>query len=548
MAEDIKSSLHDAVPSWNGFNYQGKVGLYVCLENILEKLNITELNSEAFNTFLNSYSIEYEWIEDFSIKENELYISLHQVKHKEGTNFSNHISAIVTILNRKLCKLSETDFIKYIKLDYDFSDCLDNEGKKIKKIKIIRKKMNELVQAGYLDQEYKLVKSWRNIEKKIEGIDKNDLERLLNDFESFTDNAFATSKVYFHTAEKVSNPRNELHLYEGIPNHHKSTVNGLKSLSTLDVFLGFDRQDEYILEMSDQKIIEEINGLISKILEKTLPDEIFIPEQILLYQTILLKIIDSHVVQRHKNIRDKKDQGYGFLETRDVIKFLDIFEPLKILFTKQDVIYWENFCMRIFEDAYLEEIDKIENQIQSSINVELNKNKKLRLEKYRSIKFNAEISKYSDLLIYLSPHIKIRDRCAIFYNGIANKEIIKETYLYFIQSINNSYSNFIIKKSERLKLHPSVISFATKQEEEWEYYVYKCQHDIQENNISFLDATHLVVKTANEHIITNRLIKLNTLMEAIHEVEDVKSKNEITNINNIRFISVKDALKEINNG
>ena len=45
MAEDIKSALHDASPSWNGFNYQGKVGLYVCLTLILQKLEEVELDS-----------------------------------------------------------------------------------------------------------------------------------------------------------------------------------------------------------------------------------------------------------------------------------------------------------------------------------------------------------------------------------------------------------------------------------------------------------------------------------------------------------------------
>ncbi|MCH7391472.1 ABC-three component system protein [Acinetobacter dispersus] len=546
MAEDVKSSLHDAVPSWNGFNYQGKVGLYVCLKNILEKLTSSDINSVEFNNFLDSYSIEYEWIEDFSIKNNESYISLHQVKHKEGTSFSSHISAIVTILNRKLCRLSETDFIKYIKLNYDYADCVDDDAKKEKKYKVIKDKLDEVIQAGYLDAEYRLVKDWKSIKNEIENIDRSDLERLLNDFESFTNNAFSASKVYFHTAEKVTSPRNELHLYEGMPDHHKSTVNGLKSLSTLNIFLGFDTQNEYTLEMSDSEILSEIDYLILEILKKTQPEETFITDQILLYQALLLKIIDSHIVKRHKNIRDKKDQGKGFLETRDVIKYSEFIAPLKILFTKQDSEYWEGFCMRIFEDACLEEIEKIESFINNGINVELNKNKKIKLEKYRSVVFNGEKIGYADLFIRLSPHIKKRNACAFFYNEIANKDVIRDTFLYFIQSINKEHSGFIIKTGDKV-FHPSTISFANKQEDEWEYYVTRCLHGIQENNIKFLDATHLLAKTASEHVITNRFIKVNTLVEAIYEGENVESKNEITNINGVRFMSLKDALKEINN-
>jgi hypothetical protein len=69
MAEYIKSALHDATPPWNGFIYQGKVGLYVCLKIMLDKLQ-TNPTDEVRNQFLESYSIEYEWIEDFSIKVN----------------------------------------------------------------------------------------------------------------------------------------------------------------------------------------------------------------------------------------------------------------------------------------------------------------------------------------------------------------------------------------------------------------------------------------------------------------------------------------------
>ena len=46
MTGNVKSVLHDATPSWNGYNYQGKVGLYVCLVNI-QKQAQSEMNSAA---------------------------------------------------------------------------------------------------------------------------------------------------------------------------------------------------------------------------------------------------------------------------------------------------------------------------------------------------------------------------------------------------------------------------------------------------------------------------------------------------------------------
>ncbi|WP_143691177.1 hypothetical protein [Wohlfahrtiimonas populi] len=90
---EIKSVMHDATPSWNGFNYQGKVGVYVCLSMILEQLKSHDKDSDEFQKYLSEHAIQYEWIEDFSILKDDIYISHHQVKHKAGKDFSTHLDA-----------------------------------------------------------------------------------------------------------------------------------------------------------------------------------------------------------------------------------------------------------------------------------------------------------------------------------------------------------------------------------------------------------------------------------------------------------------------
>jgi hypothetical protein len=115
MADTVKSVLCDATPSWNGYNYQGKVGLYVCLANILKEAQ-TGVDVPTFDVFLSDHHLEYEWIEDFAIKQNDTYLSLHQVKHKADNQFKDHIDAISTILYRKNGVLSDTDIFKYFKL------------------------------------------------------------------------------------------------------------------------------------------------------------------------------------------------------------------------------------------------------------------------------------------------------------------------------------------------------------------------------------------------------------------------------------------------
>ncbi|MEH7459147.1 ABC-three component system protein, partial [Bacillus sp. JJ1127] len=84
----------DASPSWNGYNHQGKVGIYVALK-MINKLN---LNFDECK----SYELELEWLEDFSIKKNGNYVSIHQVKTYDSTAPSDYKDAIWLILAKLL--------------------------------------------------------------------------------------------------------------------------------------------------------------------------------------------------------------------------------------------------------------------------------------------------------------------------------------------------------------------------------------------------------------------------------------------------------------
>jgi len=65
---------HNAIPSWEGYEYQGHIALFVALQKIRDE--IVDNNKRDFSEF----SIEIEGIEDFSIKQNDKYLSIHQVK------------------------------------------------------------------------------------------------------------------------------------------------------------------------------------------------------------------------------------------------------------------------------------------------------------------------------------------------------------------------------------------------------------------------------------------------------------------------------------
>ena len=60
-----------AMASWQGYEYQAHVAIYVVLKKIEETLTM--------KMTVDSLLLEIEGAEDFSIKNNDQYISLHQV-------------------------------------------------------------------------------------------------------------------------------------------------------------------------------------------------------------------------------------------------------------------------------------------------------------------------------------------------------------------------------------------------------------------------------------------------------------------------------------
>ncbi|WP_342439123.1 ABC-three component system protein [Paenibacillus sp. FSL L8-0436] len=85
---------HSAIPSWSGFQYQGKVALNVVLDYIL-KIEPSEHEN---------YRLELEWYEDFSIIKNDEYVSIHQVKSYKKKTLSEYKDALWNLLGKSVLK------------------------------------------------------------------------------------------------------------------------------------------------------------------------------------------------------------------------------------------------------------------------------------------------------------------------------------------------------------------------------------------------------------------------------------------------------------
>lgn len=78
----------DATFSWSGYAYQGKVGVFVVLKHL------NQYNENNLNIYFNDWELEFEWLEDFSIKQSGTYKSLHQVKTLKSTRIASYDAAI----------------------------------------------------------------------------------------------------------------------------------------------------------------------------------------------------------------------------------------------------------------------------------------------------------------------------------------------------------------------------------------------------------------------------------------------------------------------
>lgn len=546
MSTVTKSVLHDATPSWNGYNYQGKVGLYVCLENILAEAR-KGVNVTSFELFLREHHIEYEWIEDFAIKKKDTYLSLHQVKHQGENNFQNHVEAIATILYRKNAVLSDTDIFKY----FTFKSRKKGDAATIKEsIK------SELSTYKLIDNKGKLDTNWRAKIISVDNRYRTELDKCFSDFELLVQKAFSSSITYFHTADKVAIPPDDIINISGIPSNLVGGLINSKSLSCKNIHLSFDSQTAYNLALSDDDLNYKLDENIRHLLALFHREEQFVAEDIKLYKTALCSLIDQHLMKRHQHIRDKadKDTPY-FMRTKPSIYFYDIFEELKKTYHEHNSQYWNLVCRDNLELAYKEKLDELDYLLSNSL---------IEYDLYCQYKSNVEFLKIdiieqylpNDCVNFLKKIYPHRTRSGLlehqFYNVISEPKKIKTVFLNFIQKIMKpSFQKLTLSCSNNIYIYqPSCIDFNESDDLQRNIEIDKarkglaenigCQLSIQEN-VDFI----VVNSTGADDVIPAGISKITDVDG--YEVTSVKKESDkFTERKEVNFVDSRKALGDIN--
>lgn len=542
-----KSVLCDATPSWNGYNYQGKVGLYVCLKNILVQAQ-KGVTTTHFSSYVDEHNIEYEWIEDFAIKRNECYLSLHQVKHKSENNFTDHTEAISTILYRKNGVISDTDIFKYFRFKSKKKGDTEKAKAQVK---------NQIKNHGLIDKNGRLDKNWKTNIVAVNKLYRDEIEKCFIDFESLTNKAFSSSSTYFHTAEDVKPPKDNIEDVVGIP---KLLVTGLtkpKSLACKNIYLSFDIQHTYELALSDSQLNHRLETTIKEILKLLHQNKVFSDSDIKLYKTALCSLIDQNLVIRHQHIRNKIDSNTPYLQKiKPSIYFRDIVTTLEKVFRELDMEYWNLICRDNFETAYKEQLDEIYEGVKLANSEDETNLYHEYVDRLEDMRINV-IDRYfpNDCISFLRqiyPHLALGSEEHQFYNSISNVDEIKSVFLDFIQEVNKPIERLTINCHKNIfEFQPSCIDFNISRDRRRMIEIDKVKKGLADNannqTLVHKNVDYIVVNSTNENDVINAGIKKITEVESYEKtLSPLKESDKFTERKNIKFIDSRKALGEIN--
>lgn len=314
----------NAITSWEGYEYQGHIALYVTLKSLLELLKN--------GTCISGYDLQIEGEEDFSLRKESKYISLHQVKAGAiKLEQNDKFSFIIGILqNEAECGYFHIVNGKSIPVDFTSStlryiSMLKEELKK----KVIKKQ-----DIPNTDKEDDYI-----VLDKVSGIHgKADVYSLIK---YVSKNSKDTSTIQ-SAIEDINNALDAF--YKIIENRIKEHKNKNQLLSDDEVFLKvydekFDNVKEIRLKAYD---------IIIKILEIKCPGYTFVDNEYatLVYDQLLLymkNIITDFYIDKNKN-------------EKCVITFSKIVELITIDYhEKIDTVEYQYYqVLRSILDAYAE--------------------------------------------------------------------------------------------------------------------------------------------------------------------------------------------------
>lgn len=290
---------HDAVPTWSGFIYQGRIAVYLAIKEIIELRDNNQISE------IDEYAIEMEKCEDIAIvykgkNENRKYVSIHQVKNENKNTLGAYKNPLIQLMLEKgyYTKYGEGAPAAYLHISNSFG------------------RQNTDFKTGYLEK----LKKWKheilNYYNAVDEACKN-----------FTDNQkFYEELLEAVNKEPIGIDRSEYKArYNTVLKSCKEGVEANRTIDTIKFEEDLKNLKDYLLNefavpnLSDEVLIYEYdNGLnyfdateifdeIVKYVKKYKGEVVgWCEDQYKYLADKLLNYIDRMILERHKNLQEKK--------------------------------------------------------------------------------------------------------------------------------------------------------------------------------------------------------------------------------------------------
>lgn len=295
----------DATPSWSGYNYQGKIALYIVLTKICELYKAGKINE------IDNYRLELEWLEDFSIiynaNDKNTYKTIHQVKALDTTDINDYGEAIFGLAAKVIeFNTIENAYLhtwKSINLNsLNWKETIKELAKKNREETKIIKEMEKLLIDGNIEFNNifsrilkpksgpapNIIKRIQlNISKEIEDVKEDDVKEAIRQALNYAklDNTQFASKLSDQCLNKI-----EIYNYDGKNNCDLEEVK------------------EKILVRINENL--ELQGSDWRVSDSNYKETIYY---------YLMGIIDNNIINRHKSYSLKNKVTISFKDFNSIL-------------------------------------------------------------------------------------------------------------------------------------------------------------------------------------------------------------------------------------
>lgn len=314
ITTDICKDNWDATNSWSGYNYQGKIALYLGLRKINDLIT-TDNQSE-----ISKFSLEMEWLEDFSIVYTNgvqrIYKSIHQVKAKENTSIGDYEDALVKLYQKvKKDNLIENAYLHVCRLlDYKgstWNETVDQIIRNGNQTKILKKKI--------VDYKNSSIDNKKDQVEKLNGRGRN--SEVNSRIKQYNETYFHYKKV---TATNVDD------ILENIILDLDEIIQlGSQSIEVQDIekitLYAYPENSEYCeIDEIDDLILEEIIRYWENSNAPTWKGKDTSFNNIILL--CLQGLVDKHITERHVHYNETEMRDIQF---QQIVEILDSNSPIE---------------------------------------------------------------------------------------------------------------------------------------------------------------------------------------------------------------------------